>query len=157
MHGITTCLWFDTQAEEAAKHYTSIFSDGRITHVDYYGSAGPREEDLVKTVSFEVAGHKLIALNGGPNYTFNEAISLMVHCDTQDEVDDLWVRLGDGGEGGPCGWLKDRYGLSWQVVPALLFELVDDPDPVKSQAVMAAMLQMGKLDSAALQAAYDNA
>jgi predicted 3-demethylubiquinone-9 3-methyltransferase (glyoxalase superfamily) len=158
MQGITTFLWFDTEAEEAATFYTSVFpDDSRITTIDHYGSAGPREAGLVKTVSFEVAGQRLMALNGGPGMAFTEAVSLMVHCEGQDEVDRVWDRLTEGGEPGPCGWLKDRYGLSWQVVPALLFELVADPDQVRAQAVMAAMLQMGKLDCAALQAAFDNA
>jgi len=109
------------------------------------------------TVEFELAGLELIALNGGPQFTFNESVSLMVHCDSQDEVDRYWSRLTDGGEEGACGWLKDRYGLSWQICPTLLFDLMDDPDPVKAQAVMAAMLKMGKLESSVLQAAYDNA
>lgn len=157
MQRITTFLWFDTEAEEAANYYTSIFDDGKITRVKHYGSAGPREAGLVMTVEFELAGLELIALNGGPQFTFNESVSLMVHCDSQDEVDRYWSRLTDGGEEGACGWLKDRYGLSWQICPTLLFDLMDDPDPVKGQAVMAAMLKMGKLESSVLHVAYDNA
>ena len=157
MPTISTFLWFDTQAEEAATFYTSLFDDGKITHVDHYGSAGPREAGTVMTVEFELAGSRFIALNGGPDTAFSQAMSIMVHCETQAEVDDLWARLTDEGKPGPCGWLEDRYGVSWQIFPNLMAELLADPDPVKSQAVMAAMLQMGKIDSAALQAAYDNA
>lgn len=155
---ITTFLWFDDEAEEAARFYTSLFDDGRIVQVDHYGSAGPRPAGMVKTVSFEAGAHRLMALNGGSDYTFNESISLMVRCGSQAEVDRLWDRLtADGGEPGPCGWLKDRYGLSWQVVPELLFTLVHDEDEAKAQAVMAAMLRMGKIESVELQAAYDEA
>lgn len=157
MTSLTTFLWFDHQAEEAATYYTSVFTDGKIINIDYYGSAGPRPDGTVKTVTFEVAGNRLIALNGGPNVTFNESISLLVQCDNQGEVDHLWRQLTEGGQEGPCGWLKDRYGLSWQIAPKLLFELVADPDPVKAQAVMAAMLRMGKIETAGLQEAYDNA
>jgi predicted 3-demethylubiquinone-9 3-methyltransferase (glyoxalase superfamily) len=157
MPDLTTFLWYDAEAEEAATFYTSLFDDGKILRVRHYGEAGPRSVGMVMTVEFQVAGQRLIALNGGSDYTFNESVSLMVHCDSQDEVDHLWNELTDGGEAGPCGWLKDRYGLSWQIVPKLMFELLDDPDPVKGQAVMAAMLRMGKLDTAALQTAYDNA
>ena len=156
MTELTTNLWFDHQAEEAATFYVSLFEDGRITLVDHYGSAGPLPDGTVKTVSFELANHRLIALNGGAGDTFNDAVSLMIRCGTQDEVDRLWERLtADGGKAGPCGWLKDRFGLSWQIVPELLFTLVHDDDEAKAQAVMAAMLRMGKIDSAALQAAYD--
>jgi len=157
MQGVTPFLWFDTQAEEAANYYSSVFDDGKITHVAHYGEAGPRPAGAVMTVDFELAGQKFIALNGGPEYHFNESVSFMVFCDTQDEVDRCWSQLSDDGEEGPCGWLKDKYGLSWQIVPTLLFELLGDPDPVKSQAVMAAMLKMDKIDSAVLQAAYDSA
>jgi predicted 3-demethylubiquinone-9 3-methyltransferase (glyoxalase superfamily) len=157
MQGITTFLWFDTEAEEAARFYTSLFSDGTITHVDHFGSAGPRPAGMVKTVGFEVAGHRLMALNGGPDHEFNESVSLMVHCDTQGEVDHLWDALTEGGSPGPCGWLRDRYGLSWQVVPQRLLDLVADPDRVKAEAVMAAMLSSGKLEIRTLQAAYDAA
>ena len=157
MTDLHTFLWYDDQAEEAATFYVSLFDDGKVTAVRHYGSAGPGKAGTVMTVDFEIAGHRLVALNGGDSYRFNEAVSLMIQCDTQDEVDRLWGSLTDGGEPGPCGWLKDRYGLSWQIVPKQLFRLLDDPDPVKAQAAMAAMLQMGRLDSAELQAAYDGA
>jgi predicted 3-demethylubiquinone-9 3-methyltransferase (glyoxalase superfamily) len=156
MNELNTFLWFDDQAEEAATFYVSLLDDGRITLIDHYGSAGPGVEGTVKTVTFELGDHRLMALNGGGAYSFNESVSLMIRCDTQADVDRLWERLtADGGQAGPCGWLKDRYGLSWQIVPELLFELVHDENPAKAEAVMAAMLQMGKIDSAALQAAYD--
>ena len=154
MQKITPCLWFDTQAEEAAAFYTSVFPDSRIGEVSRYGSAGPRPEGMVMTVSFELAGEELIALNGGPDFTFNEAISLQVSCETQEEVDDYWARLTEGGEPGPCGWLKDRFGLSWQIIPTALPRLLADPDPQTSQRVMAAMLQMGKIDIAGLERAH---
>jgi predicted 3-demethylubiquinone-9 3-methyltransferase (glyoxalase superfamily) len=155
MQGLTTCLWFDTEAEQAADFYTSVFDDGKITQVARYGSAGPRPEGTVMTVDFRVAGHDFVALNGGPEFTFNEAISLQVNCDSQDEVDRYWAALSEGGEEGPCGWLKDRYGVSWQIIPTLLNRLVTDADQEKAQRAMAAMLQMGKIDSAKLQAAFD--
>ena len=155
MQGLTTCLWFDTQAEDAANFYTSVFEDGKITQITRYGSAGPRPEGSVMTVDFEVAGHGFVALNGGPEFTFNEAISHQVNCDNQDEVDRYWAQLTEGGEEGPCGWLKDRFGVSWQIVPTLLNRLITDPDQERAQRVIAAMLQMGKIDSAKLQEAYD--
>jgi predicted 3-demethylubiquinone-9 3-methyltransferase (glyoxalase superfamily) len=155
MQGLTTCLWFDTEAEEAADFYTSVFDDGKITQVARYGSAGPRPDGTVMTVDFRVAGHDFVALNGGPEFTFNEAISIMVNCDSQDEVDRYWAALSEGGEEGPCGWLKDKYGVSWQIIPTLLNRLVTDADQEKAQRAMAAMLQMGKIDSAKLQAAFD--
>jgi predicted 3-demethylubiquinone-9 3-methyltransferase (glyoxalase superfamily) len=157
MRGLTTCLWFDTQAEEAANFYTSVFDDGKIHNVAHYGSAGPREAGMVMTVDFEVAGQRFVALNGGPEFTFNEAVSIQIDCESQDEVDRYWAALSEGGEEGPCGWLKDRFGVSWQVIPVLLNELVNDPNEEKAQAAMAAMLKMRKIDSAAIQAAYDNA
>ena len=146
MQKITTCLWFDTEGEEAANFYTSVFPNSRIVDVARYGSAGPREEGTVMTVTFELDGKEFVALNGGPDFTFNEAISLQVHCESQEEVDRFWSTLSEGGEEGPCGWLKDRFGLSWQIAPTRLFELVGDPDREKSQRVMAAMLQMGKIE-----------
>jgi predicted 3-demethylubiquinone-9 3-methyltransferase (glyoxalase superfamily) len=155
MQGLTTCLWFDTQAEEAANYYTSVFDDGKITQVTRYGSAGPRPDGSVMTVDFQLAGQDFVALNGGPEFTFNEAISIQINCDSQDEVDRYWARLSEGGEEGPCGWLKDKYGVSWQVIPTLLNRLITDPDQEKAQRAMAAMLQMGKIDSAKLQAAFD--
>jgi predicted 3-demethylubiquinone-9 3-methyltransferase (glyoxalase superfamily) len=155
MQKIVPSLWFDTQAEEAAKFYTSIFRNSKITNVARYGSAGPRPEGMVMTVDFQLDGQDFNAVNGGPDFTFTEATSLLVNCQTQAEVDDLWQKLGDGGEPGPCGWLKDKFGLSWQIVPVALGEMLSDPDPVKSQRVMAAMLQMSKIDLARLREAYE--
>ena len=146
MSTITPFLWFDTEGEDAAKLYTSIFPNSKITDVSHYGSAGPRPEGMVMTVGFELDGQKFVALNGGPNYTFNEAISFQVSCKDQEEVDVYWGKLTEGGEEGPCGWLKDRFGVSWQVVPTALPELLSNPDPEISQRVMEAMLQMKKID-----------
>jgi len=153
MTRITPCLWFDTQGEEAAEFYTSIFPNSRITHVARYGEAGPRAAGTAMTVSFELDGKEFVALNGGPGFTFSEAISFQVDCRSQEEVDDYWSRLSAGGEEGPCGWLKDRYGLSWQIIPSRLTELLADPDPETSQRVMAAMLQMRKIENAELEEA----
>lgn len=153
MSTITPCLWFDTEGEEAAEFYTSIFKNSRIVQVARYGEAGPRPAGSVMTVSFELDGQKFLALNGGPQFTFSEAVSFQVDCRSQEEVDEYWSRLGDGGEEGPCGWLKDRYGLSWQVVPTRLAELLGDPDPETSQRVMRAMLEMKKIDIATLEQA----
>ncbi|MFP8940067.1 VOC family protein [Streptomyces fenghuangensis] len=150
---IATCLWFDGRAEEAARYYTSLFPDSRITDVQHYGEAGPGEPGSVMTVTFELAGREFIALNGGPEFTFSEAISLSVDCADQAEVDELWARLTDGGEESVCGWLKDRYGLSWQIVPRELTELLSHPDPAVSQQVMKAMLGMRKIDVQALREA----
>jgi predicted 3-demethylubiquinone-9 3-methyltransferase (glyoxalase superfamily) len=152
---IVPSLWFDTEAEEAAKFYTSIFRNSKITDVARYGSAGPRPEGMVMTVDFQLDGQDFNAINGGPDFKFTEATSLLVNCQTQAEVDDLWQKLGEGGEPGPCGWVKDKFGLSWQVVPVALGEMLSDPDPVKSQRVMAAMLQMSKIDLARLREAYE--
>jgi predicted 3-demethylubiquinone-9 3-methyltransferase (glyoxalase superfamily) len=153
MREITPCLWFDTEGEEAAKFYTSVFPNSRITDVARYGSAGPRPEGTVMTVSFELDGLKFVALNGGPEFTFNEAVSFQVLCESQEEVDTYWSTLSKGGEEGPCGWLRDRFGLSWQIVPTRLPELLEDPDREKSQRVMAAMLEMRKIDVEALERA----
>jgi predicted 3-demethylubiquinone-9 3-methyltransferase (glyoxalase superfamily) len=153
MQKITPCLWFDTEGEDAAKFYTSIFPSSKIVEVARYGSAGPRAEGTVMTVAFELDGQPFIALNGGPDFRFNEAISLTVDCENQSEVDRYWDALTDGGEPGPCGWLKDRFGVSWQVVPKILNELIADPDREKSQRVMAAMLEMGKIEIAELEQA----
>jgi predicted 3-demethylubiquinone-9 3-methyltransferase (glyoxalase superfamily) len=153
MQKITPCLWFDTEAEEAAELYTSIFESSHILRVARYGKAGPRPEGMVMTVSFELEGQEFVALNGGPDFTFNEAVSFQVSCRTQGEVDELWSRLSEGGEEGPCGWLKDRFGVSWQIVPTRLVELIDDPDPERSQRAMGAMLTMKKIDIAALEQA----
>jgi predicted 3-demethylubiquinone-9 3-methyltransferase (glyoxalase superfamily) len=153
MQKITPWLWFDTQAEEAAAFYTSIFPNSRTLDVSRYGEAGPRPAGSVMTVSFELDGQQLVALNGGPEFTFNEAISFQVSCEGQDEVDEYWSKLSEGGEEGPCGWLKDKYGVSWQIVPTRLGELLGDPDPEKAQRAMQAMLGMKKLDIAALEQA----
>ncbi|MNO64971.1 3-demethylubiquinone-9 3-methyltransferase [compost metagenome] len=155
MPKIVTNLWFDTEAEEAAKYYTSIFKNSRIINTAYYGEGGRRPAGTVLTVTFELDGQVFTALNGGPEFTFTEAISLLVNCEGQEEVDELWEKLSEGGTEGPCGWLKDRYGLSWQICPTILGKLLNDPDPVKAQRVMQAMMQMGKLDIAALKRAHE--
>lgn len=146
MQKITTFLWFDDRAEEAVEHYMSCFGDSRIVDVRRYGEAGPGRAGSVMTILFELAGQRFIALNGGPQYTFNEAVSLSVDCTTQEEVDELWAKLSDGGEEGPCGWLKDKFGLSWQIVPRRLMELLGDPDPARAERAMKAMLGMKKID-----------
>ena len=146
MNTITPCLWFDTEGEEAARFYTSVFPNSKLVEIARYGSAGPRPEGTVMTVSFELDGQSFIALNGGPEFTFSEAISFQVDCKNQEEVDMFWAKLGEGGEEGPCGWLKDRFGVSWQVVPTVLPQLLSDPDREKSQRVMAAMLKMSKFE-----------
>ena len=153
MQKITPCLWFDTEGEEAATFYTSVFPNSRIVEVARYGSAGPRPEGTVMTVAFELDGQTFTALNGGPEFTFNEAISLEVSCKDQEEVDRFWNALSEGGEEGPCGWLKDRYGVSWQIIPTALPELLADPDREKSQRVMEAMLKMQKIEVDALERA----
>jgi predicted 3-demethylubiquinone-9 3-methyltransferase (glyoxalase superfamily) len=153
MQKITPCLWFDTQGEEAAHFYTSVFNNSRILDIARYGAAGLGPEGAVMTVTFELDGQKFVALNGGPQFTFNEAISFQVSCETQDEVDYFWNSLSEGGEEGPCGWLKDKYGVSWQIVPTALVELISDPDAVKSQEAIKAMLGMRKIDIEALQRA----
>jgi predicted 3-demethylubiquinone-9 3-methyltransferase (glyoxalase superfamily) len=146
MQKITPFLWFDTEGEEAARFYTSVFPHSRIVEVAHYGSAGPRPEGMVMTVTFELDGQTFVALNGGPEFTFNEAISFEVSCESQEEVDSYWSTLSMGGEEGPCGWLKDRFGVSWQIVPTRLTELLLDPDREKSQRVMEAMLKMKKIE-----------
>jgi predicted 3-demethylubiquinone-9 3-methyltransferase (glyoxalase superfamily) len=153
MPGPKPCLWFDTDGEEAARFYTSVFPNSTIPRTTHYGSAGPRPEGLVMTVEFELDGQPFIALNGGPEFRFSEAVSFEVECETQDEVDRYWRTLSDGGEQGPCGWLKDRFGVSWQIVPRVLNELVAGPDREKAQRVMAAMLGMRKLEIAGLERA----
>jgi predicted 3-demethylubiquinone-9 3-methyltransferase (glyoxalase superfamily) len=153
MSKITPCLWFDTQGEDAANLYTSVIPNSRIVEVTRYGSAGPRPEGTVMTVSFELDGMPFLALNGGPEYTFTEAVSFQVDCADQAEVDRYWEKFSEGGEEGPCGWLKDRFGLSWQIVPRRLTELLTDPDGAKAQRVMACMMQMGKIEIAELEAA----
>lgn len=153
MQKITACLWFDTEGEEAANFYTSLFNNSRILDISRYGEAGPRPQGTVMTVSFELDGQQFVALNGGPEFKFNEAVSFQVSCETQEEVDKFWSSLSEGGEEGPCGWLKDKYGVSWQIVPTALGELLSDPDPEKSQKAMKAMLEMRKIDIEGLQRA----
>ena len=148
-------LWFDTQAEEAAEFYVSVFPSGRIVDVARYTDAGPGPVGEVMTVEFELDGQRFVGINGGPDFKFNEAVSFEIKCETQEEIDYFWERLSDGGSEGPCGWLKDRYGLFWQVVPTGMEELFADPDPKRAERAMQAMLGMGKLDIAALQNAAD--
>ena len=156
MQKITTFLWFDDQAEQAANYYVSIFKeDSRILHVSHYGEVGPEAAGKVMVVSFQLAGQQYYALNGGPHYKFSHAISLYVDCDTQEEVDYYWEKLSAGGAQVQCGWLTDKYGLSWQVVPSILQELLQDKHRGKADRVMKAMLQMQKLDIAGLKKAYD--
>jgi len=150
---ITPCLWFDTQAEEAAEFYTSVFENSRIVDVTRFGDAGPRPSGMVMTVTFEIEGQEFVALNGGPEFTFDEAISFQVSCEDQTEVDRFWKLLSDGGEESQCGWLKDRFGVSWQIIPTQLPDLLSSPDAETSQRVMRAMLGMKKIDVAALEAA----
>jgi predicted 3-demethylubiquinone-9 3-methyltransferase (glyoxalase superfamily) len=153
---ITTCLWFDTEGEEAAEFYSTLIPNSRVTGVERYGEAGPRPAGTAMTVTFELDGRPYVALNGGPDYRFNEAVSFQVSCEDQDEVDHYWSTLtADGGQEGPCGWCKDRWGLSWQIVPTMLPKLLGDPDQGRAQRAMKAMLEMGKLDIAALRAAAD--
>jgi predicted 3-demethylubiquinone-9 3-methyltransferase (glyoxalase superfamily) len=155
MSNLTPCLWFDTEGEDAAKFYTSLFPNSKITDVSHYGEAGPRPAGTVMTVGFELDGRPFQALNGGPDFPFTEAFSLSIDCADQDEVDYYWDNLGAGGEEGPCGWLKDRFGLSWQVVPRRLVELLKDPDQARAQRAMAAMLGMKKIVVAEVEAAAD--
>ena len=156
MSRITPCLWFDTQGEEAAAFYVSVFKNSRILNTSHYGEGGPRPAGTVLTVEFELDGQVFTALNGGPEFTFSEAVSFQVSCADQGEVDYYWDSLtADGGEPGPCGWLKDRYGVSWQIVPTAMVDLLGDPDPARAARAMKAMMSMGKLDIAALQAAAD--
>ncbi len=154
MQKITPFLWFDDQAEEAVNFYTSVFKNSKITSVSRYGEAGPGKPGSVMTASFELAGQQFMALNGGPEYKFTPAISFYVSCEDQAEVDELWEKLSAGGEKGPCGWLTDKFGVSWQIIPTALGELLGDPDPVKAQRVMGAMLSMSKIDIAGLKRAY---
>ena len=153
MQKITPFLWYDTQAEEAAKFYVSIFPKSKILKTTRYGEAGPGPKGSVMTVEFELDGQRMIALNGGPHFKFTEAISLSVDCKDQKEVDRYWTRLSQGGQESMCGWLKDKYGLSWQVTPGILGKLISDKDAKKAKRVMEAMLKMRKIDIAALKAA----
>jgi predicted 3-demethylubiquinone-9 3-methyltransferase (glyoxalase superfamily) len=153
---ITTFLTFDDRAEEAVEFYTSIFDDSRILSTRRYGSAGPGPEGELMTATFELAGQEFMALNGGPSFSFAQGISLFVDCETQEEVDELWEKLSEGGEKGPCGWLTDKFGVSWQVIPRQLGEMLGDKDADKSQRVMKAMLQMSKIDIEGLRRAYES-
>jgi predicted 3-demethylubiquinone-9 3-methyltransferase (glyoxalase superfamily) len=151
----TACLWFDRQGEDAANFYVSLFPNSQVTNVTRYGPGMPQPEGSVLTVEFELDGTSYVALNGGPEFTFSEAISFQIDCADQAEVDRYWDAFADGGEPGPCGWIKDRFGLSWQVIPRALPELMSDPDPGRAQRATAAMMQMGKIDVAELHAAAD--
>ena len=159
MQKITPCLWFDNQAEEAAKFYASIFKNSKIGHMTPYGEAGAkvsgRPKGSVMTVTFEIEGQEFVALNGGPHFTFSEAISFMVKCETQKEIDEMWDKLSQGGEKGQCGWLKDKYGLSWQIVSPVWDEMLRDKDVKKSERVMKAILQMTKPDIKTIKQAYE--
>ena len=160
MKGITTCLWFDNQAEAAARFYTSVFKHSKLGSITKYGDAGSqasgRPKGSTMTVEFELAGQKFLGLNGGPEFKFSEAISFVVNCEDQKEVDDYWTKLtSGGGSESVCGWLKDRFGLSWQVTPTVLNEMLTDEDPEKAERVMAALMHMRKIDLAALEAAYE--
>lgn len=157
MPRITPNLWFDTEAEEAAGFYVSVFPNSEIRNITYYGEAGPGPAGTVLTVDFSLDGQAYTAINGGPLFTFDEAVSLLINCADQDEVDHYWAMLSAGGEEGACGWLKDMYGLSWQVVPAGMEEILNDPDPERARRAMTAMLAMTKIDLAAIRAAADEA
>ncbi len=152
---ITPFLWFNDNAEEAMNFYVSIFKNSKIGSVSRYGEAGPGPKGTVMVATFQLDGQEFLALNGGPQFKFTEAISLVVNCETQEEVDEFWEKLSEGGAKSQCGWLKDKYGLSWQIVPTILGELMQDKDPEKSQRVMKAMLQMKKLDIKTLKQAYE--
>src|SRR5208283_3061154 len=155
MQKITPFLWFDDKAEEAMNYYVSIFKNSRILSVARYGDAGPGPKGTVMTATFQLEGQEFMALNGGPHFKFTEAISLFVNCETQEEVDALWEKLAAGGTKSRCGWLKDKFGLSWQIIPSALGKMLQDPDPEKSKRVMQAMLQMDKIDIGLLRQAYD--
>ena len=155
MQKISPFLWYNDNAEEAVNFYTSIFKNSKILAVARYGEGGPGPKGSVMTINFQIEGQEFIALNGGPHFKFNEAISFSVDCETQEEVDELWEKLSEGGQKSQCGWLKDKYGLSWQVNPRILGELLSDKDPEKAKRVMEAMLQMEKIDIKTLKQAYD--
>ncbi len=155
MHKITPFLWFNDNLEEALNFYASIFKNSKIGNVTRYGDAGPGPKGTVMSATFELEGQEFYALNGGPMFKFTEAISFFINCETQQEVDELWEKLSEGGEKSRCGWLKDKFGLSWQVIPTTLGKMLGDKDPAKSGRVMQAMMQMSKIDIAALKQAYD--
>ena len=155
MQKITPFLWFDGKAEEAMNFYISIFKNSKIVSVSRYGEGGPGPKGTVMTGTFQLEGQQFMALNGGPHFTFSQAISFFVNCETQQEVDELWEKLSEGGEKQRCGWLKDKYGLSWQVIPSALGEMLQDKDAEKAKRVMKAMLQMDKIDIEGLKQAYD--
>jgi len=157
MQKITTFLTFNNQAEEAVNFYISIFPNSRILYINRYGEGAPVPAGTVMSAAFELEGQQFTALNGGPHFTFSDGISLFVSCQTQEEVDHLWEKLSAGGAPGPCGWLKDRFGVSWQIIPTVLGELLGDPDSAKAQRVMGAMLQMSKIEIATLRRAYEQA
>jgi predicted 3-demethylubiquinone-9 3-methyltransferase (glyoxalase superfamily) len=157
MQKITTFLWFDDKAEEAMNFYVSIFKNSKVLSVRRYGDAGPGPKGTVMTATFQLDGQNFMALNGGPLFTFSPAISLYVNCETQDEVDDLWDKLSDGGKKERCGWLKDKFGLSWQIIPSALGEMLGDKDPERAKRVMQAMLQMDKIDINVLKRGCDQA
>jgi predicted 3-demethylubiquinone-9 3-methyltransferase (glyoxalase superfamily) len=158
MQKITPCLWFNDQAEEAMRFYVSVFKNSKVGRITHYGEAGAKVSGRLKgsvmTATFEIEGQEFMALNGGPHFTLSEAVSFMVKCDTQEEIDTFWEELSEGGEKGVCGWLKDKFGLSWQIVPTVLSDMMQDKDPEKTNRVMEAVLQMKKLDIARLQEAY---
>jgi len=155
MQRITPCLWFDTQAEEAARFYTSVFTNSKIGNISYYSDGMPLPKGTVLTVTFTLDGQEFMALNGGPEFKFNEAVSFMVNCETQDEIDYYWDKLTAGGQEVQCGWLKDRYGVSWQIVPAAIATMISGKDPARTSRVMQALMKMVKLDIGQLQQAYD--
>ncbi len=155
MQKITPFLWFDGEAEEAMNFYVSVFKNSKVVRVSRYGAAGPGPKGTVMSATFQLDGQDFFALNGGPQFTFSPAISFFVNCETQQEVDELWEKLSAGGEKNKCGWLKDKYGLSWQIIPSVLGRLLQDKDVEKANRVMKAMLQMDKIDIKRLQQAYD--
>jgi predicted 3-demethylubiquinone-9 3-methyltransferase (glyoxalase superfamily) len=155
MQKITPFLWFDGKAEEAMNFYVSVVKNSKVVSLSRYGEGSPGQKGTVMSATFELAGQRFIALNGGPQFTFSPAISFLINCETQEEVDQLWEKLSDGGKKERCGWLKDKYGLSWQIIPSALGQMLGDKDPAKSRRVMQAMLQMDKIDIRGLKEAYD--
>ena len=154
MQKITPCLWFNDQAEEAACFYISIFKNSTIGEITHYGAGSPRPKRSVLTVRFQLDGQEFLALNGGPQCTFTEAVSFIVHCETQEELDRMWEKLSEGGEEVQCGWLKDQYGMSWQIVPIVLPTMLSDPNPARAERVLQAVMRMKKLDINALEEAF---